>query len=47
MQEKTTPEKIKWNLMGVSAERGLRYGFPCTAANYLVSLTTVEQILCF
>lgn len=33
--------------MGVSSERGLKCGFPCTAANYLVSLTTLEQILCF
>lgn len=45
MQERQRLRKIKWNLMGVSSESGLRYGFPCTAANYLVSLTTAEQII--
>lgn len=25
---KTTSEKIKWNLMGVSSERSLIYGYP-------------------
>lgn len=37
---KTASEKIIWYWMGVSSERSLIFGFPCTAANYLVSLTT-------
>ena len=42
---RTTSEKNNMELDGCQFGR-LRYGFPCTAANFLVTLTTVEKIMC-